>query len=62
MILIYIIFRGWNGWLELGRWERQIIIPDVSRVLRRPVGADLEPATPLIKALFHRLRTTNLYD
>ncbi|CAL4149703.1 unnamed protein product [Meganyctiphanes norvegica] len=51
---------GWYGWLELGRWEREIIIPDVSRALRRPVGADLEPVTPLISALFHRLRTTNL--
>ncbi|XP_045598429.1 protein O-linked-mannose beta-1,2-N-acetylglucosaminyltransferase 1 isoform X1 [Procambarus clarkii] len=52
--------RGWEGWLELGRWEREIVVPDVSRVLRRPVGTDLEPVTPLIHALFHRLRATNL--
>lgn len=51
--------RGWQGWLEMGRWEREVVTPDVSRVLRRPVGSDLEPATPLIHALFHRLRATN---
>nr|XP_053630237.1 uncharacterized protein LOC128686956 [Cherax quadricarinatus] len=52
--------RGWEGWLELGRWEREMVVPDVSRVLRRPLGSDLEPVTPLIHALFHRLRATNL--
>ncbi|XP_071523625.1 protein O-linked-mannose beta-1,2-N-acetylglucosaminyltransferase 1-like isoform X1 [Panulirus ornatus] len=52
--------RGWEGWLELGLWEREMVVPDVSRVLRRPVGHDLEPVTPLIRALFHRLRATNL--
>ncbi|KAK7081570.1 Protein fam3a [Halocaridina rubra] len=52
--------RGWEGWLELGRWEREVIVPDMSRVLRRPVGPDLEPVTPLIHALFHRLRATSL--
>ncbi|KAK4319892.1 hypothetical protein Pmani_009198 [Petrolisthes manimaculis] len=51
---------GWVGWLEVGRWEREVVVPDVSRVLRRPVGPDLEPTTPLISALFHRLRATNL--
>ncbi|XP_063611982.1 protein O-linked-mannose beta-1,2-N-acetylglucosaminyltransferase 1-like [Penaeus indicus] len=52
--------RGWEGWLEFGRWEREIVVPDISRVLRRPVGPDLEPVTPLVHALFHRLRATNL--
>ncbi|XP_066990155.1 protein O-linked-mannose beta-1,2-N-acetylglucosaminyltransferase 1-like [Macrobrachium rosenbergii] len=52
--------RGWEGWLELGRWERELVVPDMSRALRRPVGPDLEPVTPLIHALFHRLRATNL--
>ncbi|XP_064091087.1 protein O-linked-mannose beta-1,2-N-acetylglucosaminyltransferase 1-like [Macrobrachium nipponense] len=52
--------RGWEGWLELGRWERELVVPDMSRALRRPVGQDLEPVTPLIHALFHRLRATNL--
>lgn len=52
--------RGWEGWHWDGRGEREVVMPDVSRVLRRPLGCDLEPATPLIKALFHRLRATNL--
>ncbi|XP_076066967.1 protein O-linked-mannose beta-1,2-N-acetylglucosaminyltransferase 1-like isoform X2 [Oratosquilla oratoria] len=52
--------RGWEGWMEIGRWEREIAIPDVSRVLRRPVGPELEPETPLIRAFFKRLRATNL--
>lgn len=51
---------GWEGWLELGRWERELVVPDMSRVLRRPVGPDLEPVTPLIHSLFHRLRATSL--
>ena len=52
---------GWQGnWLETERWEREIIIPELSRVLRRPVGVDLEPSTPFMKALFHRIRATNL--
>ncbi|KAK8390081.1 hypothetical protein O3P69_012954 [Scylla paramamosain] len=52
--------RGWGGWFKAGRWNREIIIPDISRVLHRPVGPELEPATPLIHALFQRLRATNL--
>lgn len=52
--------RGWEGWFEGGRGEREIIVPDISRVLHRPVGPEVEPATPLIHALFQRLRATNL--
>ncbi|XP_045105549.1 protein O-linked-mannose beta-1,2-N-acetylglucosaminyltransferase 1-like isoform X2 [Portunus trituberculatus] len=52
--------RGWEGWFQAGRRDREIVIPDISRVLHRPVGPELEPSTPLIHALFQRLRATNL--
>ncbi|XP_076067716.1 protein O-linked-mannose beta-1,2-N-acetylglucosaminyltransferase 1-like [Oratosquilla oratoria] len=52
--------RGWEGWTGKGRRTKEIVIPDVSRVFRKPVGPELEPETPIIKAYFKRLRATSL--
>ena len=53
-------FRSWDGWLsnKLGQYE--MIVPDVSRVYRRPYEG-LSGQADFLTELFNRQRITNLW-
>ena len=58
--LITRLCRSWDGWLNGKLQGREMIIPDVSRVYRRPYEGLSEQAEFLTE-LFNRARHTNLY-
>jgi len=55
-----VLCRTWEGWLTDKLGNKEMIVPDVSRVYRRPyVG--LTQHMELLSELFNRQRATNVY-